>query len=195
MAINIPIYGEEQFYLTDKFSIIGGMHAAYLDREFIDTYSAAAVPNQSHTQNFVGLNPKLGGMYEFTEDIQAFGNFARSFQPPSFDDLAAVQNSDGVLYRKLKAQKGSTFEIGTRGEKAGVKWEAALYRTSLQDELLALKNAKGLSIGTINADSTTHQGIEMGAGQEADLFKGIAVKRAPIRLATRTRSVCTRPTR
>jgi len=172
-AANVPLYGQEQFYLNDKFSIIGGMQVAFILRKFVDTYNAAAVPNQSHTQDYLGLNPKIGCMYEFSDEIQAFGNFSRSFQPPSFDDLAAVQNSLGVLYRTLQAQTGSTVEIGTRGETGRVTWDVALYRTWLRDELLALKNAKGLSIGTINADSTTHQGIEMGV--EADLFRGMAV--------------------
>lgn len=176
LAINVPIYAEMQHYLTDTFSLIGGFQFSYIDRDFRDLFRPSGVADQSHRQQFYGYNPRFGLMYDYDDNTQIFGNVSRNFQPPSFDDLAAVQedSADGVIYRSLRAQRGTTVEVGARGKSGRVSWEASLYSTRLTNELLALNNAHGDSIGTINANVTQHRGIELGL--EADLFRGICAK-------------------
>ncbi len=62
--------------------------------------------------------PKLGAIYEIDRATQAFVNFSRSWQPPSFDNL--VEFSEGpdssLVYRALQPQHAWTIEVGTRGE-------------------------------------------------------------------------------
>ena len=132
ITTNFVFYGEDQFHVTDKLSAIGGMQLVYANRNFNDTLNPAGVPDQSHDQRFYGFNPKAGLLYEINADDQVFGNFSRSFQPPSFDDLAAVNSADGVIYRPLRAQRGSTVEVGGRGENGRFEWEISLYRTWLK---------------------------------------------------------------
>ena len=174
VSSNVVLYGEDQFHITDKLSVIGGLQLIWAERDFRDTFRPAGVADQSRDKGFYGANPKAGLLYDIDKDAQLFGNFARSFQPPSFDDLAAVRSSLGVIYVPLRAQTGSTIEAGGRGERGRFEWDLSLYRTWLHNELLALKNAHGDSIGTVNAESTIHQGIE--AGLDMDVIRGIAVK-------------------
>ena len=172
-SINVALYLEEQFYLTDKLSLTGGFQTSFAGRHFDDLRRPDGVPNQSQHQDFYALNPKFGALYDFDSKTQIFTNYTRTFQPPSFDDVAAVAegSADGVHYTHLRAQRGDTAEVGARGEYERIKWEADFYNTWLNHELLALKNAQGQSAGTINAHSTTHRGVE--AGVDADLFRGV----------------------
>ena len=62
----------------------------------------------------------------------------------------------------LSAQKGKTFEVGTRGFLPSVQWDIAYYHADLENELLALTSPTGQPLGTVNAPDTTHQGIELG---------------------------------
>ena len=49
-----------------------------------------------HENNYFGLNPKIGLLYELNDDSQAFINFSRSFQPPSFDNMVTFDDGPGV---------------------------------------------------------------------------------------------------
>ena len=49
-----------------------------------------------------------------------------------------------------------------RWTEANFGLDLALYRSEIRDELLALNDANGQSLGTLNADKTLHQGIELG---------------------------------
>ena len=82
------------------------------ERHFRDTFLSSA-ENQSHLQDYYGFNPKLGAIYEINHDTQAFVNFSRSFQTPSFESL--VEFSEGpnpiAAYTPLQVQHAWTVEI------------------------------------------------------------------------------------
>lgn len=67
----------------------------------------------------------------------------------------------------VQAQRGKTFELGTRGDRqqqwGRLAWDDSVYHAIIRNELLALNGANGLSLGTTNAGKTMHQGIEVGA--------------------------------
>ena len=78
------------------------------------------------------------------------------------------------MFHSLEPQHAITLELGTRGEAGPFTWDFVLYRSWVHHELLALNNAQGVPLGTVNANDTIHQGIE--AGLEAELAHHILVK-------------------
>jgi len=162
LAINAPLYLEEQHYLTEKLSILAGMQAIYALRHFEDHFLSDAEGDQSHEQNFYGWNPKAGIIYEVDQATQIFMNFSGSWQPPSFDNM--VEFADGpdssVVYTSLEPQRARTLEVGTRGERGRFEWELSLYHSWLRNELLELNDAQGNEIGAVNVDRSFHQGVE-----------------------------------
>jgi len=173
LAFNASLYGEEQFYTTEKLSVLAGYQLSFAGRKYDDIFGPSGVPDQSHRQSFFGAAEKAGVIYDFHKDGQLFANVSGSFQPPSFDDLAAVQEDspDGAIYRPLRAQTAQTVEAGSRGTLGRFTWEGSLYRAWVRNELLMLKDAQGNSIGTINATPTRHQGVE--TALEVQLFRGL----------------------
>jgi len=172
ISINLPVYFEDQFYVTSQFSLIAGAQAIFAERHFRDTFLTGP-ENQSHLQDYYGFNPKLGAIYEINHDTQAYVNFSRSFQVPSFESL--VEFTEGrdshAAYTPLQAQHAWTIEVGTRGEYSRVQWELSLYRSWFRDELLELNDIFGNDIGTQNIPRSIHQGIE--ASLEVDLLEDI----------------------
>jgi len=162
IAINAPLYIENQHYLTDKLSVLTGMQAIYAQRHFEDHFSTDDEGDQSHEQNFYGWNPKIGMIYEIDKGNQIFLNFSGSWQPPSFDNM--VEFADGpnssVAYTPLEPQRARTLELGTRGEHGRFQWELSLYHSWLHNELLELNDAQGNDIGAVNVERSSHQGIE-----------------------------------
>src|SRR5205823_14281552 len=124
------------------------------------TIVSEAVGNQSHRQDFFGFNPKLGAIYEINRQTQAFVNFSRSWQPPSFDNLVEfTEGTDSsVVYTPLQPQRAWTIEIGTRGEYSRIQWELSFYRSRLRNELLELNDRFGNDIGTTNVPPSDSSG-------------------------------------
>lgn len=162
IALNVPLYVENQHYLTKQLSVLLGMQTIYAQRHFEDEFPRDDEGDQSHEQTFHGWNPKIGLIYEIDKRNQVFANFSDSWQPPSFDnmiDFADGPNSS-VVYTPLEPQRARTLELGTRGEHGWFQWELSLYHSRLRNELLELNDARGNEIGAVNVARSYHQGIE-----------------------------------
>ncbi len=176
LSVNTVLYAQNQHYLTEKLSAVTGVQFAYALRQFTDLFNNTLSGNQSREQNFFGVNPKVGLIYEFTDKDQAFLNFSGSWQPPSFDNMVNFGDGPDVSleYTGLEPQRAWTVETGTRGEQGRFDWDLALYYSWLHNELLDVFDALGNDRGDVNIDRSYHRGIEAGLGIE--LLKSIFAK-------------------
>jgi iron complex outermembrane receptor protein len=177
LSVNVPVYAQNQHYLTEDLSVVTGFQAVYALRNFTDLFNDTLSGNQSRKQNFYGVNPKVGTIYEFNDKDQAFLNFSGSWQPPSFDNMVNFGNGPGVslVYTPLQPQNAWTVELGTRGEQGRFDWDLSLYRSWVHNELLDLYDSMGNDRGDVNIRSACHQGIEAGFGIE--LLNSVFVKK------------------
>jgi iron complex outermembrane recepter protein len=168
LSVNVPFYAENQHYLTDKLSLLTGIQAMYVVRHFYDYFNDTLDGNQSAKQDFYSLNPKIGLLYELSEDSQAFVNFSRAWQPPSFDNMVNFDDGSDVslVYTPLEPQSAWTAEIGTRGKCGRFHWDLALYHSWVRNELLDLYDANDVDRGDVNVNRSEHQGIEAGLNVE-----------------------------
>jgi iron complex outermembrane recepter protein len=166
LSVNVPFYAQNQHYLTEQLSLVTGIQVVYALRDFTDLFNNTLDGNQSHQQNFYGVNPKVGMIYEFNDKDQAFLNFSGSWQPPSFDNMVNFDDGPGVslVYTPLQPQQAYTVELGTRGEQGRLDWDLALYHSWVHNELQDLYDAMGNDRGDVNVHSAYHQGIEAGLG-------------------------------
>jgi iron complex outermembrane receptor protein len=168
LSVNVPFYAENQFYLTEKLSVLTGIQMIYALRHFYDQFNNTDSGDQSQAQNFWGLNPKVGMLYEINNDNQIFANFSRSWQPPSFDNMVDFDDGPGVslVYSPLSPQHAWTAEVGTRGKYGRFNWDLALYHSWVRNELQDLFDAEGVDRGDVNVARSYHQGIEAGFNAE-----------------------------
>ncbi|MBF4987031.1 TonB-dependent receptor [Methylophilus sp. 14] len=152
-ASNFEAYAEDRLSLDEQWTVIAGLQYTRSKRDSKDQMITSS-GDQSFNQTYHQTSPKLGVLYQLQPHVQLFANVSRSFEPPSFGELNVA------VARTLKAQKGTTFEVGSRGNSEYVDWDVALYYARLKDELLALGTVA--SPTTINADKTIHRGVEFG---------------------------------
>jgi iron complex outermembrane receptor protein len=155
-AVSLDLYAENQHYLNHKFALVLGAQASRSSRKLEDRFFGDGV-NNSFDIKYSQVSPKIGARYEFTPAMQVFGNISRSFEPPSFGELAG-----GPAITQVRKQSAWTFEVGSRGRVADGAWDVAYYRAKLKDELLAQNDGTGAPLGTVNAPDTLHQGVELG---------------------------------
>ncbi|MCA8907538.1 MAG: TonB-dependent receptor [Rhodospirillaceae bacterium] len=138
----------------------------------------------SYDHTYHGFSPSLALSWQPVEEHMLFAAVSRSFEPPTHDDLLATINgtpnsspgrpmpgnpafpADAFATPDLDAQTGTTAEVGWRGTVYTVDVDAVVYYSWIENELLNLRDATGVSLGAINADQTRHFGIELGASAE-----------------------------
>ncbi len=171
--LNAPLFAENQHYFSKQFSLLTGFQAVFVNRRFRDGFRSPILGDQSHENHYWAFNPKVGVAYQWTDQNLVYLNASRSFQPASFDESIGVREGTdgGEVFHNLESQKGITLEVGTRGESGPLRWDLALYRTWLRDELISLNNSRGVPLGTVNAPDTIHQGIE--ASLEIELARSL----------------------
>lgn len=160
---NYTVFAENQYYFLPSTALVLGAQAVSSKRELDDQFRNNGV-DSSVNQTYRHVSPKIGLLYQFTPDIQMYGNLSGSYEPPTFGELTG-----GLNVAPVSAQRASTIEIGTRGFTkrpwGGLRWDVSIYHADLKNELLVL-NDPSVNTLTINADRTIHQGIE--AGLEAN---------------------------
>jgi len=160
IATNHEFYFQNTHYVLPELALVFGVQHTRARRDLNDKFGADDSYDKTHT----GTSPKYGLLYELSPAVQLFANISKSFEPPSFSEgLAAGQPN--------KAQRGWTYELGTRGETPFVHWDVALYHARLRDELLGITPGAGANAITVNVPRTVHQGLEAAFGGRAGAFQ------------------------
>lgn len=169
-ALNLDLYLQDRFFITDTLSFIAGTQVTYASRDLNEErlFPPGNAFNNTDRHEFWGFSPKLGLLWDVTPETQVFFNASRSFEPPSFGESVPF----GSTLLSLNPQTGTTVEFGTRGRKGRVSWDAAYYYSWIEDELLSL-GVPGVpgSTTTVNAGKTVHQGIELAL--DVELLSGL----------------------
>ena len=165
------LYAEDHFHLTPEFALIAGVQLAWTERE-VEYSLFNSSPNNlpSGSTDYHAVNPKLGAIWQATKEAQVYGNISRSYEPPSFGELGTFA---GAFPQDINAQSAWTAEIGTRAVSERVTWDLTLYHSWVSDELLSYSLGSGAQ-RTVNADKTTHMGVE--AGLDLTLVRGTLLK-------------------
>ena len=156
-STNLDLYAEDRLELGRGVTLTMGAVASYAGRDFEDDFLTNG--DQTSLQEYQAFSPKLGLMWDLSPRASVFATAARSFEPPSFGELANL-GGDGLL--ELDAQTATSLEVGSRGRAGRIGWDVVLYHARLDDELLSLNDAQGNPLGTINAGRTVHAGLEAG---------------------------------
>lgn len=159
----LAIYVENHLSVTPALTLVAGAQGVRALRE--NHIEAIRLPfvNQSHKARYTGVSPKMGLLWQASPTAQAFANVSASYEPPSSTEF---YNSDGII----RAQRATTYEIGTRGQNGPMNWELALFHSRVRNELLNIF-PDGLSplytpdmltfYQPRNIDRSRHTGLEL----------------------------------
>ncbi len=157
IATNLEAFVEDQFTIGRGFTAILGASAAHNRREIDRIFQGP--PDYDYEYN--EFAPKAGLRYD-ADHYQVYANVSGSYEPPSFSETYTANTA-------RDAQTATSFELGTRGSYGFFRWDATAYHAEVKDELLTLIVDPVANLSTtINADRTTHTGLEIGT--EIDLL-------------------------
>lgn len=161
IAKNYELYGENRFHFAPDWSLITGLQASYAIRDYTDNLNAANNDDEIYTS----LNPKLGVLWNYAPQSEAYASITRSSEVPTFSELV-----QGAIpgFVPVKLQRAWTAEIGTRGQQGAFSWDVTAYHARVRKELLNYTVTADVPASTFNADETIHQGLELGAGWQAN---------------------------
>lgn len=165
---NTVVYAENSFFVVPDVALIAGIQYNFADRRLEDRFLSNG--DESRQADYEFWNPKTGILWDITSAIQVFGNISKSSEAPTFNEIPPPLRPVPVLV----PQEAWTYEIGTRGNLPGLRWDLALYRSDIENEFQCNAVADGSAIGTcdqINLNKTLHQGVEFGIA--ARVFSGI----------------------
>lgn len=150
---NLSFYAEDSLFLRPELALIAGVQYLDASRDRRDRFLING--DQSGRKTFRLWSPKFGVLWDATPEVQLFANISRSAEVPSYD-------ANVITAVDLKAQRATTYEIGTRGRSGGIGWDLSLYRSEIRNELQCLTTGPFSACSIINAGRTVHQGIEAG---------------------------------
>lgn len=160
-AKNTSAYVENSFYFLPSVAAVVGTQFLSASRQRIDRFLSNG--DQSGKTDFNLWSPKFGLLWDIDPTAQVFANISRSAEVPSFGESSSGPGIPTVPFTDIKAQRATTYEVGTRGRRPDLTWDIALYRAEIHNELQCLYSAFG-NCNVTNADRTVHQGVEVGFG-------------------------------
>lgn len=159
-ADNLSAYVENAFYVVPTVALVTGLQFLHATRERSDRFLSDG--DQSGRTRFDIASPKIGVLWDVDPAWQVFANVSRSAEVPSFGESSSFP-APVIPFTSIRAQRATTYEIGTRGRRPDYSWDIALYRAEIRDELQCLYASFG-NCNVVNADRTIHQGLEAGVG-------------------------------
>jgi outer membrane receptor protein involved in Fe transport len=134
------------------------------------------------THVFRRFNPGIGGVYQVSDAVAVFGQYAESSRAPVAAELSCADPAEPcripnafVSDPPLRQAIGRSFEGGLRG-RLGVRnrafeWSVATYRTRIADDILFVASPRRIGTGFFqNAGDTKRLGFDIDfSGEVADL--------------------------
>jgi iron complex outermembrane receptor protein len=174
-ASNIIIATQWQAELTNSWQLVAAAQFVNSTRDISDK------TGNTHNQDksYDSINPKLGLIYQASDDIRFFANVSSTSEAPTYWELVSASVSPKkpamakITINDLNAQDSTTLEVGSSGSINQTQWNLALYRSNVDDELISIVSDFAVNGQTSNySDSTIHQGLELEIiqGISDDLF-------------------------
>ena len=161
-SLNNSFFIEDKYRLSERTTWMAVLQYDRAKRKVAD----AILSSNNYDHAFSQWSPRLGLTHDFTPSSQVFASISRNFEAPIFG-LA------GTTTQANKAQTGTTFEVGSRGDiKSGrsqYTWDVTYYRAQLSNEFLSACVVAGCTTPTTtNVPKSSHQGIELGLSHVYD---------------------------
>ncbi|WP_375419369.1 TonB-dependent receptor [uncultured Hymenobacter sp.] len=104
------------------------------------------------------ISPRVALLKEITDQLSAYVSVSSGFSPPS---EAEIRPSDGSINQALQAERGLSYEVGSRGALlAGrLSYDVALFDFELKNTIVVRSNDQGTQLFA-NAGTTRQRGAE-----------------------------------
>jgi Fe(3+) dicitrate transport protein len=187
---NIALFAENQFKVTENFSVTPGFRYEIIDSELTGVINNASFPvAYAGDRNFPLFG--LGAQYQVSRNTQLYANISQAYRPYLYANITPADQI-GVIDPNLKDSRGYDVDAGYRGT-AGefLKFDVNVFYLFYGDKIGKLTQAGSTYQLTTNIGNSVHKGFELfanlslsrvfgDAGVETDLslFSAVAYTHA-----------------
>lgn len=159
--LNVALFGENIFYLSDKFSVTPGFRFEYIKTQSegffrrINTDAAGNVilneevqDNRDFERSFVLLG--VGVSYKPNKSFELYGNVSQNYRSVTFSDINII-NPAFSIDPNITDEKGFTVDMGLRGNyKRLISYDLGVFGLFYNDRIGFVQ--KGLSDGRVTSE-------------------------------------------
>lgn len=154
-------YAQAQWDATRDLSLSGGLRYTRVSFSSEDHFITATNPNDSGKAKHSAWTPTVGAVYKLTPTINLYANAGRSFETPTFIELAYQPAPASGLNFALQPSRSNQYEIGVKAYVTNdIKVNLALFKIDTSNEIVINTNAGGRATYQ-NAGDTERRGIEL----------------------------------
>ena len=104
------------------------------------------------------VSPRVALLKEFSASLSAYASVSTGFSPPTIEE---IRPSDASLNGELQAERGTSYEVGTRGSffQNRLRYEASVFDFELRQTIVSSTTDQGIVVFR-NTGSTRQRGLE-----------------------------------
>ena len=155
-------YAEARWRFLPRWQATLGVRRSAVSFRSDDDYIAPGNPDDSGTLDFGFTTPAFGLLYRPAEGIEWYANAGRGYETPSASELAYRADGASGLNIGLRPARSRSQELGVRVHRGDHAWDAVVFNSRTEDELVVAASSGGRSIYA-NAADTRRRGIEFSA--------------------------------
>lgn len=154
-------YAQAEWQAAPEWALHGGLRYSRVRFDSRDRYIVAGNPDDSGGMRYGAWTPALGVVYRLAEDVNAYANLGRSFETPTFVELAYRADGQSGLNTALRPSLSTHAEIGFKaGFGPAGRVQAALFGIATRDEIVVDTSVGGRTTYR-NAGATERRGLEL----------------------------------
>ena len=162
---NLDPYLQAVWKFAPRWSLTAGVRHSSVRFSSADRFIVGANGDDSGRVSYSATLPVAGLMYAVTPQLHLYGSVGRGFETPTSNELAYRPDGTAGLNLALRPSRSNNVELGIKGRSPAqgawrTEWNAALFQTSTQSEIVTQTNVGGRSTFT-NAGATRRRGIEL----------------------------------
>jgi iron complex outermembrane recepter protein len=168
-------YVQAERWLTPNLGASGGLRYTAVDFRSADRFITASNPDDSGRADYAAWTPVAGVMYRISPALNVYANAGRSFETPTFVELAYRPDGSSGLNFDLEPTTSDHYEIGLKTFTGiDTRVNLALFAINSKNEIVVFNNAGGRATFQ-NAPGSKRRGAEflidsrLGAGVSAYL--------------------------
>lgn len=157
---NSDAYAQAQWSFGERFTLTTGVRNSRVKFDTQDYFIRTGNPNDSGAQRYSATSPVLGASWLITPNVNAYANWGRGFETPTFSELAYRTGGSGMNFALL-ASRSTHAELGVKVKLSNTqRLEVALFNIDTENEIAVDTNTGGRSTFK-NAGKTKRQGVEL----------------------------------
>lgn len=152
------IYAQGEWNATEALSLSAGVRYTRVNFDSEDHFLSNG--DNSGEARHSAWTPAVGATWKLTPTWNLYANAGRSFEAPTFIEIAFRPNNEPGLNFDLKASKSNHFEVGSKAYLGDAAVNVAAFLIRSSDEIVINTNQGGRATYQ-NAGDTERKGVEL----------------------------------